>query len=345
MRVPRRSRGGRAFTLIELLVVIAIVGLLIAMILPAVQAAREAARRMQCVNNLKQLGLAALNYESANGVLPPGSLAVPYENQPGLAWGLSTFVRVLPFVDNGPVYDAANFSLPAITTAHGTLASIGLSVLWCPSDPFVSEGSEVGFDYGALAGTGISQRHSSYGGSQGIWSLEILPTNPTYALQVSNMNGVIFSCSSVRLAEITDGTGATILFAETAYGRIPKPTDRPSSRWWNSGFVADSMVAAYYPINGDLKGVPYLSSTYERWIQAVGSFHPGGANVGFCDGSVRFIKDTIESVAFDPATGSVPAFPQDPTTTTYSIAPGARLGVWQKIATRNLGETAGADEF
>jgi prepilin-type N-terminal cleavage/methylation domain-containing protein len=341
MRALRRSRWGRAFTLIELLVVIAIIGLLIALLLPAVQAAREAARRMQCVNNLKQLGLAALNYESANGVLPPGSLAAPYESQPGLAWGLSTFVRVLPFADNGAVYDAANFSLPAITTAHGTLASIGLSILWCPSDPFVSEGSGGDSDYGAPAGTGISQRHSSYGGSQGTWSLEILPTNPTYALQVSNMNGVIFSCSSVRLAEITDGTGATILFAETAYGRIPKCTDRSSSRWWSSGFVADTMVAVYYPLNGDLKGVPYLGSTYERWIQAVGSFHPGGANVG----SVRFIKDTIESVAFDPSTGSVPAFPQDPTTTTYSIAPGSRLGVWQKIATRKLGETVSANEF
>src|SRR5271156_6699917 len=125
-KVSRRT----GFTLIELLVVIAIIGLLIALLLPAVQAAREAARRMQCVNNLKQLGLAALNYESANGVLPPGSLAAPYESQPGLAWGLSTFVRVLPFADNGAVYDAANFSLPAITTAHGTLASIGLSILW-----------------------------------------------------------------------------------------------------------------------------------------------------------------------------------------------------------------------
>src|SRR5262249_53547023 len=158
---------------------------------------------------------------SANGVLPPGSLAAPYESQPGLGWGLSTFVRVLPFVDNSPVYDAANFSLPAITTAHGTLASIGINALWCPSDPFVPEGSVVDFDYGAPPGAGISQRHTSYGGCQGTWSLEILPTNPTYALQVANMNGVIFSCSSVRLSGITDGTGATILFAETAYGRIP----------------------------------------------------------------------------------------------------------------------------
>ena len=156
---------------------------------------------------------------------------------------------------------------------------------------------------------------------------------------------VMFSCSSVRLAEITDGTPATILFAETAYGRIPKSTDRASSRWWNSGFVADTMVAAYYPLNADLKGVPYLASTYERWIQAIGSFHPGGANVGFCDGSVRFIKDTIEFVPSDPSAGSVPAFLLDPTTTADSFTPDTRLGVWQEIATRNLGETVSANEF
>ena len=68
------------------------------------------------------------------------------------------------------------------------------------------------------------------------------------------MNGVIFSCSSITLADITDGTGATILFAETAYGKIPTRSERLSSRWWNSGFVADSMVTSYYPLNGSLEG-------------------------------------------------------------------------------------------
>jgi prepilin-type N-terminal cleavage/methylation domain-containing protein/prepilin-type processing-associated H-X9-DG protein len=335
----------RGFTLVESLVVIAIVGLLIALLLPAVQAAREAARRMQCVNNLKQLGLAALNYESTVGVLPPGSLAVPYYFQPGLTEGLSTLVRILPFADGGPAYNAANFSLQAITPENGTVASIAIGTLQCPSDPVVSESNVVDSDYGAPTGTGISQRHTSYGGCQGMWSLEILPTEPTYALQLANMNGVIFIGSSVRLAEISDGTGATILFAETAYGRIPKANDRLASRWWNSGYPADSMVAAYYPLNGDLKGVPYLSGTDERWVMTAGSLHPGGANVGFCDGSVHFIKDTIESVGFDPATGAVPAFRLDPVTMTYSIAPGARLGVWQKISTRKGGEVVSADSY
>ena len=118
-----------------------------------------------------------------------------------------------------------------------------------------------------------------------------------------------------------------------------------SSRWWNSGFVADSTVTSYYPLNCASKGVPYLGSTYERWVMTVGSFHPGGANVGFCDGSVRFVKDTIESVAFDSMTGDVPAFRLDPAAKTYTCSPGIRLGVWQKLSTRNFGEALADDSF
>jgi prepilin-type processing-associated H-X9-DG protein len=289
--------------------------------------------------------MGALNYESANSVLPSGMLPAVADEAPILTWGLSTLVRVTPFVEASSLYNSANFSNQAITTANGTVASTGLSVLWCPSDPFVSEANVVDFDYGAPPGTGINQRHTSYGGCQGMWSIEILPNNPAYAAQLANMNGVIFSCSSVRLADITDGTGSTILFAETAYGKIPKPSERLSSRWWQSGFVADSMVTAYYPLNGASRGVPYRADTYERWIMTVGSFHPGGANVGFCDGSVRFVKETVESVAFDAASGDVPAFRLDPTTKTYAIVPGAKVGVWQKLSTRNSGEIVGAGSF
>jgi prepilin-type N-terminal cleavage/methylation domain-containing protein/prepilin-type processing-associated H-X9-DG protein len=337
--------NGRGFTLIELLVVVTIIGLLVALLLPAVQAAREAARRAQCVNNLKQLGLAAMNYESANSVLPSGMLPAVADEAPVFTWGLSTFVRVLPFLDASPLYNSANFSRQAITPANGTVASTGLVGLWCPSDPYVSEGHPDDFDYGAPDGFGIVQRHTSYGGCQGTWSIEVLPQNRSFAAQLANMNGTIFSCSSVRLADIADGTGTTILFAETPYGRIPIARNRAPARWWNTGFVADSMVSAYYPLNGPVKGVPYLDGNFEKWISAVGSFHPGGANVGFCDGSVRFVKDSIESVPFDPVTGDVPAFRLDPASGTYSIAPGTRLGVWQKLATRGFHEIVAADSF
>ena len=339
------ATNGRGFTLIELLVVLTVISLLIALLLPAIQAAREAARRAQCVNNLKQLGLAAMNYESANSVLPSGMLPAVSDEAPVLTWGLSTFVRLLPFLDASPLYNSANFSRQAITPANGTVASTGLLGLWCPSDPYVAEGHPDDFNYGAPVGTGIIQRHTSYGGCQGTWGIEVMPQNRYFAAQMANMNGTIFCCSSVRLADISDGTGATILFAEAPYGRIPNAGDRASARRWNVGFVSDSMVSAYYPLNGAVKGVPYLDGNFVNWISTVGSFHPGGANVGFCDGSVRFVKDSIESVPYDPLSGDVPAFRLDPASGTYSIAPGTQLGVWQELATRSFNEVVGADSY
>jgi prepilin-type N-terminal cleavage/methylation domain-containing protein/prepilin-type processing-associated H-X9-DG protein len=325
--VTRHGPRLRGFTLIELLVVIAIIGLLVALLLPAVQSAREASRRAGCANNLKQLGLAALNYESANGVLPPGAFGATADGGPGLRTGLSVFVRVLPFADGSALYNAANFSTQGITPINGTVASAGVGLLWCPSDPYVSENHVADSDYGAPAGTNIRQHHTSYGGCQGIWGHEILPTSPNFAAQIAN------------------GTGCTALFAETPYGMIPKDSDRHLSRWWNSGYPADTMVETRYPLNGPLRGVPYLSSNSENWAMIAGSFHPGGANVGFCDGSVRFIKDSISSIPFDPAMGGVPAILLDQPTGLYSIAPGAQLGAWQKLSTRNGGEVVPGDSF
>ncbi len=345
MTKTNSARIARGFTLIELLVVISIIGLFIALLLPAVQSAREAGRRAWCLNNLKQLGLAAMTYESANAVLPSGMLAAISDQGPTLTWGLSDLVRILPYLDASPLYNSANFSRQAITPANGTLASTGVAAFWCPSDPYVSRADLQDFNYGAPAGTGIMQRHTSYGGCQGTWGIEILPQNTFFAAQVANMNGTIFSCSSVRLADIPDGTGTTILFAETAYGRMPTASDLACTRWWNVGFISDALTTAYYPVNGALRGVPYVSGTSNNWTSTVGSFHPGGANVGFCDGSVRFVKESIQSLPFDPSSGNVPAFLLDPVMGTYSIAPGTQLGVWQKLATRNFNEIVVAESL
>ncbi len=140
LQVSSPARPSRGFTLIELLVVISIIGVLVALLLPAVQAAREAARRAQCVNNLKQIGLALFNYESANGVFPPGYIDA--QNNPnftpdldmGQGWGWAA--QSLPFQEQQPLYSAINFSLGIRSASNSTAVVTSLNVYQCPSDPY-----------------------------------------------------------------------------------------------------------------------------------------------------------------------------------------------------------------
>ena len=203
LKVPRGTCRRRAFTLIELLVVIAIIAVLIALLLPAVQAAREAARRSQCVNNLKQLGLAAMNYESAIGVLPWGEpiRASTFNSTP------SCFVMMLPNMEQGPLYNACNFSATtgnlfwnAFNPLIQTVQTTTVNAFLCPSDfnrltfsPPMSGtnyASNAGCDANSFQGTAPNGDSGPYFGIGGV----------------------------VRLANITDGTSNTVGFSEIVKG-------------------------------------------------------------------------------------------------------------------------------
>jgi prepilin-type N-terminal cleavage/methylation domain-containing protein/prepilin-type processing-associated H-X9-DG protein len=359
----RRSRG---FTLIELLVVIAIIAVLIALLLPAVQAAREAARRAQCVNNLKQLALAAMNYESSNNMFPGGSYSpVSKPSTWHFAQNFSCFVRMLPFTEQSPMYNAVNFNMNYGSYTNVTIAGVRLSILTCPSDTAntpnnirtVSSGSTVpGWNFGANNSPDqppdnvYPQCYSSYGGNSGEWGVEwqnsYLSSSPG---EYTQLNGVIYCDSIVTIAQISDGTSNTFLFGEHARTnlQIYDPGYALSDGQWNSGRPYDTMVCTFYPPNPGLSGgnVGTAANVIKTgfYPYSASSQHPGGVNMAFSDGSVKFIKNTISSWSFS-ATGT------EPNGVTYSnyvytITPGSFIGVWQQLSTRNGGEAVSADQY
>jgi prepilin-type N-terminal cleavage/methylation domain-containing protein/prepilin-type processing-associated H-X9-DG protein len=340
------SRCG--FTLIELLVVISIIGVLIALLLPAVQAAREAARRSQCTNNLKQLGLAVHEYIDAHGVMPLGSfkLSPPAGGDPckgGHEAGV--FIALLPYLEQGSLFGAFNSTVHYETAPNSTVVGTGLSVLWCPSDSLVSQADSKHF--------GWPVRYCSYMGSSGTWNSPPETRGPACPLQnfqalLAQANGVIFYYSSIRIAGIVDGTSSTFLFGEHAYGKNPT-VELPDWGWWFSGNYGDTMFTTMFPMNpqGKIPDIPnqaLYGIDINPSIQAASSYHPGGAHFAFCDGSVRFLKESIDSAPFAVSTGLPQGWSMAPSGL-YSITPPGRLGVYQALSTRSGTEVVSADSY
>ncbi len=219
--LPARDRRG--FTLVEMLAVITILAVLIALVLPAVQAAREAARRGQCANNLRQLALAVANYHDVNGALPGASYMVA---------SFSPFIRVLPHLEQTRLYNAVNFDLQAQQGENVTIAGVAIGGLTCPSDTGSSSAPIDNVMWADVPPGPWRQGFSSYGGSAGTWALVLHTGDGQFSRRYANINGVIFDHSAIRLTEISDGTSNTTLFAERAHGVLTSNTTLSDGLKW-----------------------------------------------------------------------------------------------------------------
>jgi prepilin-type N-terminal cleavage/methylation domain-containing protein/prepilin-type processing-associated H-X9-DG protein len=385
MMCTRSTQTRSGFTLIELLVVIAIIAVLIALLLPAVQSAREAARRTQCVNNLKQLGLALANYESTHGIYPYG---MARENcGPNCAFfpngyfvGSSIFVRMLPYLEQQALASAYNFSLINWTADNATVGATGLSVLWCPSDGAIS-GLRATFAGWGWDGSTQTLVYTSYAGNMGTFcKVPITIASPAQHQAVLNQaNGLFYylgwpswsppaqpnpiapqNPGSVRpatLASITDGLSNTFALGEKAHGKFSQTPDVYFSidyyydGAWVSGSFGDTLFTTLYPMNpfgriGDDPNGDFFYSfdaQEDNFAIAASSFHPGGCNFGFIDGSVRFIKETINTWPYSPVNGAPTNVSYNPATGLFSAGPPS--GVYQALSTRSGGEIVSADQY
>jgi prepilin-type N-terminal cleavage/methylation domain-containing protein/prepilin-type processing-associated H-X9-DG protein len=343
---PRRE----AFTLVELLVVIAIIGILIALLLPAVQAAREAARRTQCLNNQKQLGLAALNYEGAMGHLPPGFRGNSVGGAPYYfdLWG--TLALLTPYIEQTNVYNAINLTetMFQLTAPWGINSPVAVQTFvptfMCPSDRMVSvcsneysiNGQLAPTNYAFCMGTGTTTGVLGWLGS------------PYQA------DGVYYAQVTTRLADITDGTSNTVGISERILGNGAENSTaaslaaiNPQTMYVYPAQTTDALCASTLQINVEqlrmytwVAGDPRCTS-YDHYyvpndplhpdcianfsgtasdpnaaftgvgLSTARSLHPGGVNVGLCDGSGRVVSNSIV------------------------------LSVWRALATRGGGEVIG----
>ncbi|WP_165074620.1 DUF1559 domain-containing protein [Paludisphaera rhizosphaerae] len=288
----RRVRG---FTLIELLVVIAIIAVLIALLLPAVQAAREAARRISCVNNLKQIGLAFHGYHDAHTKLPMGYVFATNYSRGGFGWG----AMILPGVEQRALFDSANYSLPLWNGVNSTTATTPISFYLCPSDE-TSPGKFLERD-------GFRYADSSYVASFGPGSMDADPTD---------RRGLFQRNTVVSFSDVTDGLSQTLAASERHNGTFAVEIGS------HDHFDAETVWIGAVKEEPDddhahttLFQSSHVPNSRDMNDQDAACRHPGGINMLFGDGSVRFLKASIN------------------------------LSIYQALSSRAGGEVVGADAY
>jgi prepilin-type N-terminal cleavage/methylation domain-containing protein len=319
MSLNRKNPG---FTLVELLVVIAIIGILVGLLLPAVQAAREAARRMQCSNNLKQFGLAMHNYESAYKRLPTGRNS----------FAISTHASLLPFMEQTAVSNLIDWRVSWNHANNAAARASQVPTFNCPSDP--------------VSTIPVGWASTTYRTNQGSGLLHGLPpTNSSDSnFGMPEPNGPIIPEKYLKFADVLDGTANTAAFSEHGRGDFSNAISTPTDTFWPKTYpaTADEAVQLCNAINPlDLQyqrvsdvGAPWLqgyhsTTTYfhvappqsrscmfppGRIATTAKSYHTGGVQVARCDGSTSFVSQNVD------------------------------ITVWRALGSRNGGEATGAPE-
>lgn len=309
----------RAFTLVELLVVIAIIGALAGMLLPAIQASRETARRAQCANHLRQLGVAATNYAAARGTLPPGLEQKTYA-APVAVRGVSMFAFLLPYLEQGQMLGAWDFVDPLHNAAMGIGGAVPartatvLPVLICPSD-------EITENPVTIPGRDWTYALTSYGGNGGTRS---------YFPQLATADGMFHTTGEasepvkhqqpVAPKDVAEGLSNTLLFGErshrdenlAAFAAAGYGESLDLWGWWGAStsrkMAGHVTMSAYAPLNFRIpfgydsragQNPPAATAAEfahysDQRVQAYGSEHQGGCNFGFGDGSLRFVENEID---------------------------------------------------
>ncbi len=338
----RTSPSRSGFTLLELLVVVTLIGVLIALLVPAVQAARESARRIQCAGNLRQLALACHNYADVHGTLPIG-IPRMYDPDPALNFfgeSQSIFVSTLGQLDQQPLYNAVNFSRSIFASANSTVFGAGLEVLWCPSDASIRMEVEYPLFEDPLK---EKIRFSSYAGCTGTWSPALSdypdPMNPARVCQIE---GLFTADRGIPFAGITDGTSQTMLLSERAHGLLTGDDFR-YWHWWADSVSMDTRFWTMFPMN-PFRRIPDTPETYSSaYTSSSSSFHSNGAYFAFADGSVRFLKDSIDSWATDDT--GYPLGVSEDNQGIFHLKPGTRLGIYQMLSTRAGNVPISADSY
>jgi prepilin-type N-terminal cleavage/methylation domain-containing protein/prepilin-type processing-associated H-X9-DG protein len=340
-----RRRVG--FTLIEMLVVIAVIAVLVALLLPAVQSAREAARRAQCANSLKQIGLAVANYESALGCIVPGYISagtsphgwagvsgydpdpVTLDNGPGWGW----LALLLPFAEQVPLFSATNVDLPTWVADNGTVVTTQIGIFLCPSANNPTPTCKmVDAQMAQLPVATPDFARSNYQYNMGWNDTSIQPPRTNYDDPVKGCNGPIYRNSHVPFAGVSDGLSNTVFASEkspyladaTWVGIIPGYRHFAYNAFASAGtggaginFDYPGAILASHsgPSLYEVPQVIHPPNSPVGHTDEFYSLHPGGANVLMGDGSVRFVKQSIN------------------------------LMTWQAMSSRSGGEVTSADAY